>query len=227
MAFRVALPLVLAAVSLTDAFLTLPATGSTFVKLAGARSCSPLEGVRRPCAPTLALRRNSQQPLSLNMASPLGLRSKMAGAKKVLATTAMALSLSFMGVQSARAAGGATMYEDDLHEEVQVTEVMPEETDYTGMRTLKFGEQVIKYGMLAGGFGGFLAYSMWEGKRADRDEETRVAEEVRSKVDGFVPRTHHVNLGIVRKGRGDARRRGGGSDREVEGRIHRYGGCGV
>jgi hypothetical protein len=48
MAFRVALPLVLAAVSLTDAFLTLPATGSTFVKLAGARSCSPLEvGDRR------------------------------------------------------------------------------------------------------------------------------------------------------------------------------------
>ena len=40
----------------------------------------------------------------------------MAGAKKALATAAMVLSISMMGVQSARAAG-STLYEDDVHEE--------------------------------------------------------------------------------------------------------------
>ena len=42
----------------------------------------------------------------------------MAGAKKALATAAMVVSFSMVGVQGARAAGGATLYEDDVHEEI-------------------------------------------------------------------------------------------------------------
>lgn len=46
------------------------------------------------------------------------------------------------------------------------------------MRKLTPGENVIKYGILTGGLGAWLVYTVWLGKKEDREEEERVEAEV-------------------------------------------------
>ena len=52
------------------------------------------------------------------------------------------------------------------------------EIEYTGMRKLTLMENVVKYGALGGGFGAWLTWTIFEGKKEDREEEQRVKEEV-------------------------------------------------
>ena len=53
-----------------------------------------------------------------------------------------------------------------------------QEIEYTGFRKLTMAEEAAKYGILVGIFGGGVAWSYWEGKKEDREEEARVKAEV-------------------------------------------------
>ena len=104
--------------------------------------------------------------------------TRLAGAKKAIATAALAVSLSTMGVSGARAAAVADVeFDEDVMEDVELVQE-DTEVDFTGMRKLSLGEQVIKYSILGGMFGGAAIYTFYEGKQADRDEEDRVKAEV-------------------------------------------------
>jgi len=46
------------------------------------------------------------------------------------------------------------------------------------LRKLSPLEEVAKYGILVGIFGGGVVWSAWEGKKEDREEEARVKAEV-------------------------------------------------
>merc|ERR1719183_1467835 len=112
-------------------------------------------------------------------AAPKGLKSAL---KKFVASGA--LSLCLLAGSPVRASESATMtdfdFEEDLaDDEMALVEAKEEvEIDYTGLRKLSLGQEVAKYGILAGIFGGGAAWSYWEGKREDRDEEERVKKEV-------------------------------------------------
>eukprot|EP00282_Hemiselmis_andersenii_P000743 CAMPEP_0114129000 /NCGR_PEP_ID=MMETSP0043_2-20121206/11240_1 /TAXON_ID=464988 /ORGANISM="Hemiselmis andersenii, Strain CCMP644" /LENGTH=300 /DNA_ID=CAMNT_0001222243 /DNA_START=12 /DNA_END=914 /DNA_ORIENTATION=+ len=138
---------------------------------------------------------SSHLPMTM-MASPLNLRAKAAkllhkckaGLKGVASATAAAACLSAMPMapRPAHAATAAeqlateTAEHDDMFETEHLGEVAPvkSETDYTGMRKLTLKENAVKYTLLVGGFGGWLGYTIYEGKREDIDEENRVKEEV-------------------------------------------------
>ena len=80
---------------------------------------------------------------------------------------------------SAQATATDFDFEEDLaDDDMGLVETVDVEIEYTGMRKLTFGEEVAKYGILTGIFGGGVAWSWWEGKREDREEEKRVKEEV-------------------------------------------------
>jgi len=93
-------------------------------------------------------------------------------ASKFLATAAIAASLCVMPKASSAALADLEL-QGDLDEDVEQVEI-----EYTGMRKLSLGENVVKYGILVGVFGGAAVWSYYEGKREDREEEERVKAEV-------------------------------------------------
>jgi len=129
------------------------------------------------------------------MASPLNLRSRASGivdkckvsAKGLFTATAAALCFSAvtMSTKPAVAATAAELAAEIVEDDTELFEggeavasTAAVEIEYTGMRKLSLSENAIKYGVLVGGFGGWLTYTIFEGKREDRDEEQRVKEEV-------------------------------------------------
>lgn len=80
---------------------------------------------------------------------------------------------------SAQATATDFDFEEDLaDDDMGLVETNDVEIEYTGMRKLTLGEEIAKYAILTGIFGGGVAWSYWEGKREDREEEKRVKEEV-------------------------------------------------
>ena len=116
--------------------------------------------------------------MSAEPAAGSGMRATV---KKLVATGALSLCLLAGTPMRASAQATATEFdfeEDLLEEETSLVESAEVEIDYTGLRKLTMAEEVAKYGILAGIFGGGVAWSWYEGKREDRDEEERVKAEV-------------------------------------------------
>eukprot|EP00960_Hanusia_phi_P018592 548998-Hanusia_phi.AAC.8 len=93
-------------------------------------------------------------------------------AGKFIATAAIAATLCVMPKGSSAALADLEL-QGDLDEDVEQVEI-----EYTGMRKLSLGENVVKYSILVGVFGGAAVWSYYEGKREDREEEERVKAEV-------------------------------------------------
>eukprot|EP00283_Hemiselmis_rufescens_P015154 CAMPEP_0173440434 /NCGR_PEP_ID=MMETSP1357-20121228/22847_1 /TAXON_ID=77926 /ORGANISM="Hemiselmis rufescens, Strain PCC563" /LENGTH=291 /DNA_ID=CAMNT_0014405911 /DNA_START=27 /DNA_END=902 /DNA_ORIENTATION=+ len=157
--------------------------------LQSSRTALPLGASRHAYSPSSALQ------VSM-MASPLNLRAKAAnllskckgGLKGFATATAAAACMSTipMAPRPVHAATAAEQLategaeQDDMFETEHLGEVAPvkSEMDYTGMRKLTLTENAVKYSLLVGGFGGWLGYTIYEGRREDVDEENRVKEEV-------------------------------------------------
>lgn len=134
--------------------------------------------LRRPALQaTMPLRQSNSVVLSMST-SPTGLK---AHCKKFVASAALSLCLLAGTPMKASAQATATDFdfEEDLaDDEMALVEEKQVEIEYTGMRKLSMQEEAIKYGILVTIFGGGIAYSWWEGKREDREEEARVKAEV-------------------------------------------------
>ena len=140
------------------------------------------------CVPALRLPAHTTRPQNLRghgvvcmSAEPAAGSGMRATVKKLVATGALSLCLLAGTPMRASAQATATEFdfeEDLLEEETSLVESAEVEIDYTGLRKLTMAEEVAKYGILAGIFGGGVAWSWYEGKREDRDEEERVKAEV-------------------------------------------------
>jgi len=126
----------------------------------------------------MPLRERNSAVLAMNV-SPKSVKSHC---KKIAASAALSLCLLAGTPMKVSAQATATDYdfEEDLaDDEMTLMEGSKEvEIEYTGLRKLTFGEEAIKYGILVGIFGGGVAWSSWEGKKEDREEEERVKAEV-------------------------------------------------